>query len=129
MTVFNSAFTIFDSYLDVTWVTFTIFDFVTRVTFTIFVCGLAHVYLCLAVFYAYVDHGLVLTRRAYIYVSCVVCISTKPNRRCTGPRTADTPTPRRLHRAVRDRPPAWLTASPGGTCAHMGRRTHTCTRA
>lgn len=65
MIVFNSAFTIFVFCLGVTWVTFTIFDFVTQVTFIIFDCGLAHVYLCLTHFYAYVRFGLILIRLAF----------------------------------------------------------------
>lgn len=64
MIVFNPVFTISYSKLNVTWITLSIFDFVTWVTFTIFVCGLAHVYLYLTAFYAYVDLGLVLTRQA-----------------------------------------------------------------
>lgn len=65
MIVFNSAFTISCSMLNVTWVTLSIFDFVTWVTFTVFDCGLAHVYLYLAAFYAYVGSGLILIRQAF----------------------------------------------------------------
>nr|DAV42221.1 MAG TPA: hypothetical protein [Caudoviricetes sp.] len=80
-------------------------------------------------FYAYAGTGLILTRRESLSPSCAVCISTRANRASTGPRAAHTPTPRPLHRGMPDRPPAWLTASPRGTCAYLGERTHTCTRA
>ena len=64
MIVFRRVFTISYSTLNVTWVTFTIIDFVTWVTLSIFDCGLAHVYLYLTAFYAYVGSGLILTRQA-----------------------------------------------------------------